>query len=129
MQNRKRISSGASWEDEVGYSRAIRVGNIIEVSGTVAVDDQNKVVGPGDAFAQTRFIIEKAEKAIEALGGKLSDVIRTRMFTTDISQWEQIGKAHGEFFAKIKPVTTMVEVKSLIRSEFLVEIEFTAVVE
>jgi enamine deaminase RidA (YjgF/YER057c/UK114 family) len=128
MKNRKKVSTGALWEDKVGYSRAIRVGNIIEVSGTTAVNENDKVVGPGDGYTQTRFIIEKAEKAINGLGGTLSDVVRTRMFTSDISQWEKIGKAHGEFFGKIKPVTTMVEVKSLIRPEFMVEIEFTAIV-
>jgi len=128
MQSRKKISTGATWEDKVGYSRAIRTGNLIEVSGTIAVDEHDRVVGKDNAYIQTRYIIEKAEKAIKELGGSLSDIVRTRMFTTDISQWERIGKAHGEYFARIRPVTTMVEVKSLIRPEFLVEIEFTAII-
>jgi len=129
MQSRKQISSGTIWEDIVGYSRAIRVGNIIEVSGTTAIDEHDKVVGPGDAFLQSCFIIEKAETAIKSLGGSLSNVVRTRIFTTDISLWKSIGKAHGKYFEKIKPVATMVEVSRLIQPELLVEIEFTAVIE
>jgi enamine deaminase RidA (YjgF/YER057c/UK114 family) len=129
MQNRKQVSSGTIWEDKVGYSRAIRTGNTIEVSGTTAIDEYNKVVGLEDAFVQTCYIIEKAETAIKSLGGSLSNVVRTRIFTTDISLWESIGKAHGKYFERIKPVTTMVEVSRLIEPELLVEIEFTAVIE
>ncbi len=125
---RTNISTGAKWEDIVGYSRAVKIGNIIEISGTVATDGSGEIVGKNDPNIQTKFIILKAEKVLEQLGAKLSDVIRTRIFTTDISKWEEIGKAHGEFFNQIKPVTTMVEVSALIDKEYLVEIEFTAVV-
>ena len=92
-------SSGARWEDIVGYSRAVRMGNTIEVTGTVAVDENSQLVGGNDAYAQTRFIIEKIEKVLALAGARLSDVVRTRMFVTDISRWEEYGKAHGEFFS------------------------------
>ena len=120
-------SSGARWEDIVGYSRAVRVGNTIEVTGTVAVDDNSQLVGGNDAYAQTRFIIEKIEKVLALAGATLSDVVRTRMFVTDISRWEEYGKAHGEFFHEIKPCTSMIEVKGLIAPEYLIEIEATAI--
>jgi len=125
---RQKFSSNSPWEDIVGYSRAVRIGNIIELSGTVAVDDSNKVVGIGNAYEQTKFIISKMISYIEKAGGKKEDIVRTRMFVTDITQWEEIGKAHGEFFKDVKPVTTMVEVKSLISKEYLVEIEATAII-
>ena len=124
---RTNISSGAKWEDIVGYSRAVRIGNIIEISGTAPVD-KDKVIGIGDAYAQTKFCLQKIEKALIEAGASLSDVVRTRMFVTDISLWEEYGKAHGEFFKDIKPVTTMVEVKSLIDPDMLVEIEATAII-
>ena len=124
-----RVSSGAKWEDIVGYSRAIKYGNTIEVSGTISIDENGKVVGKGSPYEQTKFIIEKAELAIKELGGSLSDVIRTRMYTTDISKWEEIGRAHGEFFQEIKPATSMVEVCRLILPEALVEIEFSAILD
>jgi enamine deaminase RidA (YjgF/YER057c/UK114 family) len=127
MNKRLNISSGAKWEDIVGYSRAVRVGNVIEVSGTTAVDEQGNVIGLGNPYEQTKFTIAKIEKALLAAGAKLQDVVRTRMFVTDISQWEEIGRAHGEYFREIKPVATMVEVKSLISPELLVEIEVTAI--
>jgi enamine deaminase RidA (YjgF/YER057c/UK114 family) len=127
MMERINYSSGAKWEDIVGYSRAVKVGNLIEVTGTVAVDDNGEVVGRGDAYEQARFIIEKISIVLGRAGGKLSDVIRTRMFVTDISKWEDYGRAHGEFFSNIKPCTTMVEVKSLIAPEYLIEIEATAI--
>lgn len=126
--NRTNYSSGAKWEDIVGYSRAVRVGNTIEVTGTVAVDENNELVGAGDAYEQTRFIIQKIEKVLQRAGGKLSDVVRTRMFVTDISRWEEYGRAHGEFFAATKPCTSMIEVKGLIAPEYLVEIEATAII-
>ena len=129
MTKRMNISSGAQWEDIVGYSRAVRVGNIVEVAGTTAVDDKGQVVGLNDAHEQTRFILSKIEHALVQAGASLKDVVRTRMFVTDISQWEAIGKAHGAYFKDIKPVATMVEVKSLISPELLVEIEVTAVIE
>lgn len=125
--NRTNYSSGAKWEDVVGYSRAVRIGNTIEVTGTVAVDENGKTVGPADAYAQTRFIIEKIEMVLNKAGGKLSDVVRTRMFVTDIRRWEEYGKAHGEYFRTIKPCTSMIEVKGLIDPEYLIEIEATAI--
>lgn len=124
---RTNYSSGAKWEDIVGYSRAVRVGDTIEVTGTVAVDDNDTVVGKDDAYEQTRFIIKKIERVLEKAGGTLGDVVRTRMFVTDISRWEEYGRAHGEFFHTIKPCTSMIEVKGLIAPEYLIEIEATAV--
>jgi enamine deaminase RidA (YjgF/YER057c/UK114 family) len=126
---RTNYSSGAKWEDIVGYSRAVRIGNIIEVTGTVAVDENSRLVGKNDAYAQTKFIIEKIEKVLQRAGATLKDVIRTRMFVTDISRWEDYGKAHGEFFKEIKPCTSMIEVKGLIAPEYLVEIEATAILQ
>ena len=124
---RKKISSGSTWEDVVGYSRAVRVGNIIEVAGTTAMDGDT-LVGKDDLYAQTTFIIQKIEKALKEAGASLADVVRTRMFVTDISRWEEAGKAHGEFFKDIKPVATMVEVSKLINDDLLIEIEATAIV-
>ena len=123
---RKNFSSGAKWEDIVGYSRAVQMGNHLEISGTVAADD-NGVVGKGDLYGQTKFIITKIEKVLHQAGFTLSDVVRTRMFVTDISNWELVGKAHGEFFKDIKPATSMVEVSALIDPDYLVEIEVTAI--
>jgi enamine deaminase RidA (YjgF/YER057c/UK114 family) len=122
-------SSGATWEDVVGYSRAVRVGNVIEVTGTVAVDDNNEVVGREDAYEQTRFVIQKIESVLNRAGASLKDVVRTRMFVTDISKWEEYGRAHGEFFNLIKPCTSMIEIRALIDPAFLIEIEATAIVE
>ena len=124
---RTNFSSGAPWENKVGYSRAVRVGNVIEVSGTVAADG-DKVVAVGHAYEQTKYILARIEAVLVAAGASLHDVIRTRMFVTDISRWEEIGRAHGEFFQSIKPATTMVEVRKLIDDRYLVEIEATAVV-
>jgi len=126
LVKRINISSGAKWEDIVGYSRAVKVGNVIEVSGTAAVDGGG-VVGKGNAYEQTKFIIMKIEKALKEAGSELKDVVRTRIYVTDISRWEEIGKAHGEFFKNIKPATSMVEVKALIEPDMLVEIEATAI--
>ena len=127
--NRTNYSSGAKWEDFVGYSRAVKIGNLIEVTGTVAVDDNSALVGGNNAYEQTKFIIQKIEKALHSAGASLKDVVRTRMFVTDISRWEEYGKAHGEFFRDIKPCTSMIEVKGLIAPEYLIEIEATAVLE
>ncbi len=124
---RKKISSGSAWEETVGYSRAIQVGNLIEVAGTTSVDG-NTLVGKDDLYAQTVFIIRKIEKTLVELGSSLNDVIRTRMFVTNIADWEMAGKAHGEFFKNIRPVTTMVEVSSLISKDLLIEIEATAII-
>ena len=125
---RQKISSGSPWEDIVGYSRAVRVGNIIEVAGTTAMDGDT-LIGKDDIYAQTVFIFKKIEKALTEAGATLNDVVRTRMFVTDISQWELAGKAHGEFFKNIKPVATMVEVSRLINDDLLIEIEATAIIE
>lgn len=128
QQTRTNYSSGAKWEAIVGYSRAVKVGNTIEVTGTVAVDDEGKTVGVNDAYAQAKFAIQKIEKVLERAGASLKDIVRTRMFVTDISRWEEYGKAHGEFFAGIMPCTSMIEVKGLIDPEYLIEIEATAIV-
>jgi enamine deaminase RidA (YjgF/YER057c/UK114 family) len=123
---RQNISSGAKWEDIVGYSRAVRIGNQLEISGTVAVNEQG-VVGKGDAYAQAKFILQKIDGVLRQGGFTLEDVVRTRMYVTDISRWEEIGKAHGEVFGKIKPATSMIEVSAFIEPDYLVEIEVTAV--
>jgi enamine deaminase RidA (YjgF/YER057c/UK114 family) len=125
---RTNYSSGARWEDIVGYSRAVKVNNTVEVTGTVAIDDKNNLVGGNDAYEQTKFIIQKIEKVLQQAGASLKDVVRTRMYVTDISRWEEYGRAHGEFFKTIKPCTTMVEVSRLIAPEYLIEIEATAVI-
>ena len=124
---RKLISSGAKWENIVGYSRAVRVGNIIEISGTTAVDG-DKVVGKGNVYEQAVFIFKKIEKVLAECDSSLKDVTRTRMFVTDISKWEEIAKVHALFFKDIKPATSMIEVKSLIDKDFLIEIEISAVI-
>lgn len=124
---RQQTGSGSPWEDIVGYSRAVRVDNIIEVAGTTAMEG-NILVGEGDVYAQTKFIFEKIERALQKLGSSLNDVVRTRMFVTNIADWELVGKAHGEFFATIKPVTTMVQVQHLINNDLLIEIEVTAMI-
>jgi enamine deaminase RidA (YjgF/YER057c/UK114 family) len=127
MTGRQLISSGSEWEKTCGYSRAIRVGNLIEVAGTVALNDKNEVVG-SDHYTQTKFIFEKISNALKETGCDMKDVIRTRMYTTDISQFQNITKAHGEIFRDIRPVCTLVEVSGLVRKEFLIEIEVTAIV-
>lgn len=128
MTKRINISSGAVWEDHVGYSRAVRIGNIIEVSGTTSVDG-NSLIGKDDLYAQTKFILLKVEKALQEAGAQMTDVVRTRMYVTDISKWEEAGKAHAEFFKGIKPATTMVEVSRLIQPDLLIEIEVSAVIQ
>jgi enamine deaminase RidA (YjgF/YER057c/UK114 family) len=125
--SRTNYSSGAKWEDIVGYSRAVKIGNIIEVTGTVAVDESGQVVGEDDAYTQTKFIIEKIEAVLKRAGATLQDVVRTRMFVTDISRWEEYGRAHGQFFKAIRPCTSMIEVKGLIAPVYLIEIEATAI--
>lgn len=125
---RTNYSSGAKWEDIVGYSRAVKIGNIIEVTGTVAVDENSMLVAKDDAYGQTKYIIQKIEKVLLQAGASLKDVVRTRMFVTDISRWEEYGKAHGEFFHQIKPCTSLIEIKGLIAPEYLIEIEATAII-
>lgn len=124
---RKKYATGSPWEPIVGYSRAVRVGNTVEVAGTTAMKDE-QVVGVGDPYRQTVEILKTIEEALNHVGAKLEHVVRTRMFVTDISQWEEIGRAHGEVFRDIRPVATMVEVKALIDPELLVEIEVQAIV-
>ena len=126
---RTNYSSGAKWEEIVGYSRAVRVGNVVEVTGTVAVDDNGSLAGGNDAYAQTKFILQKIQRVLRQAGASLEDVVRTRMFVTDISRWQEYGRAHGEFFKGIRPCTSMIEVKALIAPEYLIEIEATAIIE
>ena len=120
-------SSGSKWEDIIGYSRAVKVGNVIEVTGTVASGEDGKVVGD-DAYAQTKYIYQKIEAVLKRGGAGMKDVVRVRMFVTDISRWQEYGRAHSEFFKDIKPCNTMVEVKALIEPEYLIEIEATAII-
>src|SRR5947209_4362579 len=117
MNNRANISSGTIWEDKAGYSRAVRIGAHIEVSGTVAADENGTVIGKDNAYVQTKYILQKIEKALQQAGASLNDVVRTRMFVTDISRFDEYAKAHGEAFANIKPCTSMLEVKALVSPE------------
>ena len=126
MNPRERISSGAKWETIVGYSRAVKVGNRIYVTGTTAIDDEGEVVATGDAYGQAKQCLANIEKALKRLGAGFEHVVRMRMFVTDISRWEEYGRAHGEVFRAIMPATSMVEVRALIDPRMLIEIEADA---
>ena len=126
--NRVNVSSGTPWEVSVGYSRAVRIGNLVFVSGTTASEEDGTTVAVDNAYGQTRLIFQKIETALREVGAKMADVVRTRMFVTDIDRWEEVGKAHGEVFGEIQPVATMVEVSRLVNSDHLVEIEVDAVI-
>ncbi|SMO53968.1 RidA family protein [Solitalea koreensis] len=126
MLTRENISSGAVWEDLVGYSRAVKIGNVIEVSGTTAIVN-GEIVGVNNFYEQTKCILQKISNTLEKAGATMNDVVRTRIYVTDISKWEDIGRAHAEFFNNVKPATSMVQVSALIDKLLLVEIEATAV--
>ncbi len=126
--SRQNILSGSPWEDKMGYCRAVRIGNIVEVAGTVAIVDGEKVKAD-DAYAQTNNIIERIEKVLQDAGASLADVVRTRIFTTDITLFEDIARAHGAYFGEVKPTTGIYEISKLVSPDYLVEIEFTAIVQ
>jgi len=128
MADRQNIASGAKWEDIVGYSRAVRVGNVVHVSGTTATDADGQIVGLNDLYAQTVFIIQKIENALIAAGASLQDVVRTRIYVTDISRWEEAARAHVQFFGSIRPASTMLEISKLIGDGYLIEMEAEALI-
>jgi enamine deaminase RidA (YjgF/YER057c/UK114 family) len=127
--SRVNISSGIKWESVVGYSRAVRIGNQIYVSGTTSIDNDGKILGVGDPYQQAKHILSVIKKTLENAGGSMKDVVRTRMYVTNIKYWEAVGRAHGEYFKNIKPTATIVEVSKLIEPDLLVEIEALAILE
>lgn len=128
MNKRTNISSGSPWEGSIGYSRAVKVGNMVFVSGTAAVGEDGKTVGPGDGYAQAKFILEKIGKALNQAGASFKDVVRTRMYITDFAHESGVGKAHGEVFGEIRPATAIIQIAGLIRPDMVVEIEADAVI-
>jgi enamine deaminase RidA (YjgF/YER057c/UK114 family) len=128
MTERQNIPSGTVWEDIAGYSRAVRFGGIVHVSGTTATDDNGNIVGLDDPYAQTVFIIKKIERALKQAGATLEDVVRTRLYVTDASRWEPVARAHGEFFGEIRPANTLLEISALIGAGYLVEMEAEAII-
>ncbi len=128
MDDRRKFDSGTKWEPIVGYSRAVKDGDFIYVAGTTATDAKGQIIGIGNASAQTEQAIQNIKRALEALGSSLADVVRTRLYVTDITSWEEIGRVHGKFFETIRPATTMVEVKGLVNPQMLVEVEAEAIV-
>ena len=129
MSDRVKMSTGTKWEPIVGYSRIVKVGKIVHVSGTTATDPQGSLVGVGDAGAQALQTLQNIQRALESVGAKLEHVVRTRIYVTDIKRWEEVGKVHGQFFKEIRPATTLVEVKNLVNPQMLVEIEAEAILD
>ena len=128
MSERRTISSGSKWESLVGYSRAVRVGNVVHIAGTTATDDEGQVVGEGDAYEQTRYILQKIERYLHAAGAEMRHVVRTRIYVTDTAIWQDVGRAHQEFFEDVRPANTLVEVAALVGDAYLVEIEAEAII-